>query len=57
MEISQVLAQEIVTKMKKILSQEINFMNSKAIIIASTDPTRIGYFHGGLILYCVTKNR
>ena len=47
MEISQVLAQEIVTQMKKILSQEINFMNSKAIIIASTDPTRIGYFHGG----------
>ncbi|GMA08459.1 CdaR family transcriptional regulator [Tetragenococcus halophilus subsp. flandriensis] len=47
MEISHSIAQEIVQQMKNVLSQEINFMNSKSIIIASTDPSRIGNFHAG----------
>lgn len=47
MEISATIAQEIVSQMKIVLSQEINFMNSQAIIIASTDSSRIGNFHGG----------
>ncbi|WP_440896097.1 CdaR family transcriptional regulator [Amphibacillus sp. Q70] len=47
LEISDSIAQEIVLQMKIVLAQEINFMNSEAIIIASTDPSRIGSFHGG----------
>ncbi len=47
MEISAGIAQEIVIQMKKVLYQEINFMNSRAIIIASTDKERIGNYHEG----------
>lgn len=47
MEISSVIAQEIVLQLKNVLSQEINFMNSESIIIASTDKSRIGHFHAG----------
>lgn len=42
MEISSIIAQEIVMELKGVLSQEINFMNSDSLIIASTDTTRIG---------------
>lgn len=41
------LAQEIVTQMKEIIHQETNFMNKQAIIVASTDYSRIGESHGG----------
>lgn len=47
MELAAPLAQEIVTQMKEIIHQEINFMNKQAIIMASTDPDRIGEMHGG----------
>lgn len=47
MEISAVIAQEIVLELKNVIEQEINFMNKKSVIIASTDLTRIGNFHGG----------
>lgn len=47
MEISAVIAQEIVLELKNVIEQDINFMNRKSIIIASTDLTRIGNFHGG----------
>ncbi|MBM7539795.1 CdaR family transcriptional regulator [Amphibacillus cookii] len=47
MNVSVTLAQEIVEQMKQIINQEVNYMNQKGIIIASTDPDRIGNFHGG----------
>lgn len=47
MEISSIIAQEIVLELKGVLSQEINFMNSDSLIIASTDTTRIGDYHEG----------
>ena len=47
MDITATTAQEIVVQMKDIIFQEINFMNKQAVIIASTDKTRIGDFHGG----------
>lgn len=33
--------------MKEIINQEINYFDDKARIIASTDETRVGNFHGG----------
>lgn len=47
MELSHSIAQKIVQQMKNVLAQEVNFMNSKSFIIASTDPSRIGSFHAG----------
>ncbi|MCZ0703018.1 carbohydrate diacid regulator [Natronobacillus azotifigens] len=47
MNVSVALAQEIVEQMKQIINQEVNYMNQKGVIIASTDPNRIGNFHGG----------
>lgn len=41
------MAQDIVENMKDIINQDINYFNSDSIIIASTDKTRIGSFHGG----------
>lgn len=36
------VAQNIVERMKNIIHQEINFFSIKGVIIASTDPSRIG---------------
>lgn len=47
MKVSNYLAQDIVENMKDIINQDINYFNSDSIIIASTDKTRIGSFHGG----------
>lgn len=47
MYVSQAVAQSIVEEMKKIINQDINYFNTDSIIIASTDKTRIGNFHGG----------
>lgn len=47
MKVSNYLAQNIVEDMKDIINQDINYFNSDGIIIASTDKTRIGDFHGG----------
>lgn len=55
MEISASIAQEIVLQMKIVLSQEINFMNSEAVIIASTNTSRIGDFHGGAKIVLKTR--
>lgn len=41
------IAQNIVEEMKKIINQEVNYFDTNAIIIASTDENRIGRFHGG----------
>lgn len=49
MDISSIQAQEIVESMKKITEQDINFVDKKGIVIASTDPNRIGNLHGGAV--------
>lgn len=54
MEISSIIAQEIVMQMKEVLAHEINFMNSEAVIIASTDKNRIGQFHEGAFVVLQT---
>lgn len=43
--IRQEVAQQIVTAIKDVCSHDINFINSKGIIYASTNPKRIGDFH------------
>lgn len=47
MQISNLLASNIVNEMKMILNHEINFMSTESIIIASTDSSRIGNSHEG----------
>lgn len=47
MDISKTLAQNIVSQLKNIIDQEINYMDDESIIIASTDTERIGTFHEG----------
>lgn len=47
MNISKQNAMQIVTDISKIIHQNINLMDEKGIIIASTDPNRIGHFHEG----------
>ncbi|MEN1969837.1 sugar diacid recognition domain-containing protein [Lentibacillus sp. N15] len=47
MNISTKLAQAIVFDMKEIIKQDINYINTDGIIIASTNKNRIGSFHGG----------
>ena len=47
MHISQGNAMKIVNEMSDIIHQNVNMMNAEGIIIASTDPTRIGQFHAG----------
>lgn len=41
------VAQNIVDSMKAIINQEVNYMSTDGIIIASTDQERIGDQHGG----------
>lgn len=43
--ISKAIAQQIVDTVKDVCSQNINFIDTKGIIIASTDPGRIDTFH------------
>lgn len=43
--IKQEIAQQIVEAVKDVCSHDINFINSKGIIFASTNPQRIGDFH------------
>lgn len=47
MEISASSAHDIVTEISSILGQNVNLMDAAGTIIASTDPTRVGTFHGG----------
>ncbi len=51
--ISKAIAQQIVDTVKDVCSQNINFIDTKGIIIASTDPERIDTFHE--IGYCVVS--
>ena len=55
MTISSKLAQNIVQSIKEIIHHEINFMNMEGVIIASTDPVRIGQQHEGALKVLKTK--
>lgn len=55
MEIPVELALKIVKDMKDIINQDLNFINIKGIIIASTDPERCGSKHEAA-LKCVATN-
>lgn len=55
MEIDPNIATDIVTHLKDALRHEINFFNTSGIIIASTDPTRIGSGHDGARLAIASK--
>lgn len=56
MEISATLAQQIVSDMKNIINQELNFMNTKGYVIASTDPKRVNTEHEAAKIVCTTGN-
>lgn len=45
MEISRNLAHQIVNNIKGIINQDLNFMDRRGVIIASTDPNRVNTFH------------
>lgn len=47
MNVAQNVAQSIVEEMKKIIDQDINYFDTNSVIIASTDKSRIGDYHGG----------
>lgn len=55
MKISSTLAQNIVSSIKSIINQELNFIDINGIIIASTDSNRIGQIHGGAIEVISTR--
>ena len=43
--ISRAMAQQIVDTVKDVCSQNINFIDEKGIIVASTDRDRVGTYH------------
>lgn len=47
MELSKQIAEKIVTEVNSIIPQRINLMDPRGIIIASSDPVRVGTFHEG----------
>ncbi|WP_158606317.1 MULTISPECIES: sugar diacid recognition domain-containing protein [unclassified Pyramidobacter] len=47
MNISRDSAMRIVTEMSSIIGHDVNMMDEQGIIIASTDPERLGTFHSG----------
>ena len=54
MDISTSLAADILLKMKEIINQDLNYININGVIIASTDPKRVGDFHEASLL-CIKK--
>src|SRR5699024_4068719 len=56
LDISIKLAQDIINKIKEIIHQDINYINTEGIITASTVQNRIGSFHGGGKRVINTKN-
>lgn len=45
--LSKTIADQIVSQLSQIIEQHINVMDTQGMIISSTDPKRIGTFHGG----------
>lgn len=56
MEISTSLATNILLKMKEIINQDLNYINTKGIIIASTNPERVGNFHEASLV-CIREGK
>lgn len=54
MEISKRQAQAVVSHLKSVIKEDINFISPEGTIIASSDPVRIGSFHEGAFI--VAKN-
>ena len=49
MQISREYAQSIVDEMKSVIHQDVNIMDHDGVILASTDPTRVGSVHTGAV--------
>jgi carbohydrate diacid regulator len=47
MQISKTSAMQIVTEISSIINRDVNMMDDKGIIIASTDKARLGAYHAG----------
>lgn len=56
MDISKNLASQIVNNIKGIINQDLNFMDRRGVIIASTDPNRVNTFHEAAKA-CVDRKR
>lgn len=57
MKVPKKVAEDIVSRMKIIINQDINFIDNEAIIIASTDEKRIGDYHGGAQVALTTRDK
>lgn len=57
MNISKQLARNIVKNLKDVLKQEINFIDTEGIIIASTDEERIRTLHEGQKSFWIRKKK
>lgn len=51
------VVQDILTRMKKIINQELNFFSTEGVIIASTDPNRIGQVNHEGAQFALDKNQ
>lgn len=47
MDISNLMAQEIIDELSGVLRQQLNFFDANGYILASTNPKRIGHYHAG----------
>lgn len=47
MELSRQIAEKIVAEVNNVIPQKINLMDPRGVIIASSDPARVGSFHEG----------
>ena len=47
--ISHESAMRIVTEVSSVIHHDVNMMDEQGMIIASTDPARLGTFHGGAL--------
>lgn len=54
--LDQFIAQKIVNQLSKVISYNINIMDEKGLIIASTDPKRIETFHE-IAIQLLTQNQ
>lgn len=51
------LAKKIVSDVRCLIHENLIIVDTHGIIIASTDPTRIGQFHEGAFLVCQEKQK
>lgn len=53
----QELAEKIIMELRKLLEEDVIVVNTKGIIIASTDPERINTFHEGALIASQRKDK